>query len=63
MTTKEVRQRVKDAIIAQDGKLYNYNYNNLKKLYGIDVIQFQNAANYFRHSPQQEAFRKKYNYQ
>lgn len=62
MTVKEIRQLVKSAIIAQNGKLYNFNYNNLKKLYGIDVTQFQNAANYFRYSPQQKAFREKYNY-
>jgi len=62
MTQKEVRQLVKDAIIAQGGKLYNYNFNNLQALYNVDSVQLQNAASYFRYSPQQANFRKKYNF-
>ena len=62
MTQKEVRQLVKDAIIAQGGKLYNFNFNNLKALYNIDSVQLQNAMNYYKYSPQQAAFRSKYNF-
>ena len=61
MTVKEIRNEIKNAIIAQDGKLYNFNFNNLVAL-GANGTQIQNAANYFRYSPQQAAFREKYNF-
>lgn len=62
MTTVELRKIVKDNIIAQGGKLYNYNYNNAKALYGCNVTEWQNAMNYFQYSPQQAKFRAKYNF-
>lgn len=61
MTVKEIRNEVKKAIIAQDGKFYNFNFNNLVAL-GATGTQIQNATNYFRYSPQQAVFREKYNF-
>lgn len=62
MTVKEIRNEVKKIIIAQDGKLYNYNFNNLKAAYNVSCVDLQNAMNYFRYSPQQKSFREKYNF-
>lgn len=61
MTTTEVRAEIKKAIIAQGGQLYNFNFNNLRAL-GATGTQCQNAMNYFQYSPQQAAFREKYNF-
>jgi hypothetical protein len=58
MTVKELRAEVKNAIIAQGGKLYNFNFNNLQKMYGVSSTDLQNAMNYFKYSPQQAKFRK-----
>lgn len=62
MTLIELRKEVKKIIIAQNGEIYNYNLNNLKAAYGVDVTMLQNAVNYFEYSPQQAAFREKYNF-
>jgi hypothetical protein len=62
MTQKEVRSLVKEIIIAQGGKVYNYNVNNLRSVYGLTGTQIQNALSYFRFSPQQSTFRSKYNF-
>lgn len=59
MTVKEIREAVKRTLIAQDGKFYGYNANNLCEL-GANSIQIQNAVNYFKYSPQQENFRQQY---
>lgn len=62
MTTKEIRTIVKNTIIAQGGKLYGFNFNNISKAYGITHIEIQNAMNYFQFSPTQAQFRKIYNF-
>ena len=59
---KQIREEVKKAIIAQNGKLYNFNLNNIQKIYGCDAVDLQNAVNYFRLSPQQKKFRETYNF-
>ena len=59
---KEIREAVKKMIIAQGGKLYGYNITMLRNKYGWTGTQIQNATDYFRFSPQQKAFREKYNY-
>lgn len=61
MTTKEIREEIKNAIIAQGGKLYGFNYNNLRNK-GVDGVKIQNAINYFQFSPAQENFRNTYNF-
>lgn len=61
MKQSEVRSIVKQMIIAQGGKLYGFNANNLKPL-GITGTQFQNAMNYFKYSPQQATFRATYKF-
>ena len=62
MTAKELREIVKNQIIAQGGKLYNFNCNNIKNTYGVTVTDIQNAINYFQFSPQQAKFRATYNF-
>jgi len=62
MTTKEIRNIVKNNIIAQGGKLYNYNLNNIRAMYGVNGTELQNAVNYFQYSPQQAKFRATYNF-
>lgn len=62
MTVKEIRSLVKQIIIAQDGKLYGFNFNNLQAQYNITGVQLQNAMNYFKYSPQQASFRAQYNF-
>jgi len=59
---KEIRNEVKNMIIAQNGTLYNYNLLMLAKKYGCSSTDIQNVANYFRFSKQQESFRAKYNF-
>ena len=63
MTISELRKIVKSILIAQDGKFYNFNSNNICSTYGISCIDVQNACSYFRYSPQQKAFRERYNIQ
>ena len=62
MTTSELRKALKEIIIAQGGKLYNYNFNNLNKMYGVSYGDMQNAMNYLQFSPQQANFRAAYNF-
>ena len=62
MTLIELRKIVKATIIAQGGKLYNYNLNNIREYYGVNGTDLQNAVNYFQFSPQQAKFREKYNF-
>ena len=62
MTTKELRVIVRNQIVAQGGKLYNFNCNDIKNTYGVTVTDIQNAINYFQFSPQQAKFRAKYNF-
>ena len=62
MTAKEIRKIVKNNIIAQGGKLYNYNLNNIRAMYGVNGTELQNAVNYFQYSPQQAKFRATYNF-
>lgn len=62
MTIKELRNEIKNIIIAQNGKIYGFNENNLKNAYGVSFTEIQNAINYFRFSKQQESFRKQYNF-
>lgn len=62
MTTKEIRAIVKNNIIAQSGKLYNYNLNNIRTMYGVNGTELQNAVDYFQYSPQQAKFRETYNF-
>lgn len=57
----EVRRIVKATIIAQGGKFYNFNSNNIQASTGCSCIDIQNAMNYFRYSPQQAKFRAEYN--
>lgn len=59
---KQLREEIKNTIIAQDGKLYNFNLNNLMAKYGCTSVELQNACNYFRFSPQQAKFREAYNF-
>ena len=58
---KQVRQEVKAALIAQNGKLYGYNVETIAAAHGCKHTDVQNAYNYFRFSPQQKAFRELYN--
>ena len=62
MTAKELRTIVKNQIVAQGGKLYNFNCNNIKNAYGVTATDIQNAINYFQFSPQQAKFRATYNF-
>lgn len=62
MTTTELKKIVKTTIIAQGGKIYNFNYNNWRTAYNVSGTSIQNAINYFRYSPQQEKFRTTYNF-
>ena len=62
MTTSELKKIIRTTIIAQGGKLYNYNFNNWIAVYGVDGTRIQNAINYFQYSPQQEKFRTTYNF-
>lgn len=55
----EVKKEVKAMIIAQNGKLYNYNHILLMNR-GYDSTDIQNATNYFRYSPQQATFRAQF---
>lgn len=57
----QARKEIKKIIIAQNGKIYNYNLNNLRAI-GFNGTDLQNACNYFKYSPQQATFRAKYNY-
>ena len=62
MTTSELKKIIRSTIIAQGGKLYNFNINNIRTTYGVDGTRIQNAINYFQYSPQQEKFRATYNF-
>lgn len=58
---KQIREEVKKALIAQGGKLYGFNANNIIVAYGCTGTDVQNALNYFKYSPQQKNFRETYN--
>lgn len=62
MTISELRKVVKQTIIAQGGKLYGFNINNIQAAYGVNYSQVQNAISYFAYSPQQAKFRAAYNF-
>lgn len=62
MSVIELRKIVKANIIAQGGKLYNYNYNNAQAVYGCNATEWQNAVSYFKYSPQQAKFRAEHNF-
>lgn len=55
-STKELRELVKNTLIAQGGKAYGFNFNNLRAL-GYDGTAIQNAFNYFLYSKTQATFR------
>ena len=66
--TKEIRNEVKGIIIANNGVVLNADlekvYKHFRLIAGKEVVSMvQNALSYFRFSPQQAEFRKKYNYQ
>lgn len=66
--TKEIRNEVKGIIIANNGVVLNADlekvYKHFRVIAGKEVVSMvQNALSYFRFSPQQAEFRKKYNYQ
>lgn len=66
--TKEIRNEVKGIIIANNGVVLNADlekvYKHFRVVAGKEVVSMvQNALSYFRFSPQQAEFRKKYNYQ
>lgn len=66
--TKEIRNEVKGIIIANNGVVLNADLEKVYKHFcvvaGKEVVSMvQNALSYFRFSPQQAEFRKKYNYQ
>lgn len=66
--TKEIRNEIKGIIIANNGVVLNADvekvYNRFRVVAGREVVSMvQNAISYFRFSPQQAEFRKKYNYQ
>jgi len=66
--TKEIRNEVKGIIIANNGVVLNADlekvYKHFRVVAGNEVVSMvQNALSYFRFSPQQAEFRKKYNYQ
>lgn len=54
---KELRSMIKNILIAQNGKFYGYNANNLKAI-GYKSEEIQNTYNYFMYSPQQKGFRE-----
>ena len=60
--TKQIRAEIKNAIIAQGGKLYNFNLTNITRALGCSSTDVQNAVNYFQFSPQQAKFRATYNF-
>lgn len=62
MKASELRKIIKEMIIAQNGKLYNYNINNIVAVYGVDSLKVTNTINYFRFSPAQADFRSTYNF-
>ena len=53
---KELRSMVKNILIAQNGKFYGYNANNLRAI-GYKSEDIQKAYNYFMYSVQQRSFR------
>lgn len=55
--TKELREIVKNILIAQSGKAYGYNYNTLG-VQGYTATEIQNAFSFFRYSPTQAKFRE-----
>lgn len=66
--TKEIRNEIKGIIIANNGVVLNADvekvYNHFRVVAGREVVSMvQNAISYFRFSPQQAEFRKKYNFQ
>lgn len=66
--TKQIRNEIKDIIIANKGVVLNADvvaiYDRFRPLAGIEIVSMvQNAISYFRFSPQQAEFRKKYNFQ
>ena len=62
MTTPELKKAIKNIIIAQNGKLYNFNIITIQKAFGVSGTAIQNAINYFQYSPTQAKFREKYNF-
>lgn len=56
-STKELKNIVKNILIAQGGKAYNYNYNTLRAQ-GYNTTAIQNAFNYYEFSPTQAKFRE-----
>ena len=62
MTTSELKKIVRTTIIAQGGRIYGFNINNIINTYGVNGTRIQNAINYFRYSPQQEKFRARFDF-
>lgn len=56
-STKELKNIVKNILIAQNGKAYNYNYNTLVAQ-GYTITEIQNAFSFYRFSPTQAKFRE-----
>ena len=54
---KELRNEVKNILIAKNGGFNGYDWMELMKK-GYNGTQIQNAYNYFRFSPQQRKFRE-----
>ncbi len=56
-STKELKNIVKNILIAQNGKAYGFNYNNLVAQ-GYTTTEIQNAFSFYRFSPTQAKFRE-----
>ena len=66
--TNQIRNEIKGIIIANKGGVLNADlvaiYDRFHHLVGNEIVSMvQNAISYFRFSPQQAEFRKKYNFQ
>lgn len=58
MTTKEIRNEIRNLIISKGIKnIINADLNEIKNRTGANYTQLQNAMNYFRYSPQAAKYR------
>lgn len=65
---KQVREEIRELIIAKNGKLFNRDitpiYQKYKPIVGQRIITItMNACCFFRFDPSQSEFRKLYNYE
>lgn len=57
----QLRAEIKKVIIETNGNVLNAHINAIREKYNCGACAVQNAYDYFQYSPQQAAFRAKYN--